>query len=186
MKATLKYITIKTGTLKVNYVILHEGQFKTITEVFPNTVILRSFNKEGNDDCIVEGKEILNKVVKFLAVVNNTTYSIIHGNFQDIANYFNDNQELLQIFIDSKGSIEINGNVKHILTYPKLDDVVELTDIKLSELHGVHEDKLNRIGVIKEVNANKFNVDFRTFTQWLKRSQFNITTYNSKEVFELA
>lgn len=184
MKATLKYITIKTNGIKPGYVVLHDNKFKTVVEIIEDHAWLTAFDKD-TFNIEVPIKDIESKVVKFLAIVGNTTYSIIHGNFKDIANYFSANEELLQIFIDRKGSIEIDGRIKHILAYPVKDDVVELIDIKVSELHSVTEDKLDRIGVVKSIAGNRFEVDFRTFTQSLKRSQFKITTLNSKEVFEL-
>lgn len=184
MKATLKYITIKTNGIKPGYVVLHDNKFKTVNEVGTEMAIITRFNSSEISEDTVSIKSIESNVVKFLAIVDNTTYSIIHGNFKDIANYFTANEELLQVFIDRKGSIEINGKIKHILKYPVKGDVVELKDIKVAELHGL-EDKLDRIGVITKIENNKFEVDFRTFTQYLKRYQFKITTLNSKEVFEL-
>lgn len=184
MKATLKYVTINVYKVKPGYIVLCDNTLKIVKSAQDETAVLTNYDDDSIETEVLV-TDIRRKVVKFLAIVNNTTYSIIHGNFTDIIAYFNNNKDLLQTFIDRKGSIEINGVIKHILAYPVINDVVTLIDLKVASIHSLLENKLDRVGMIKSISGNKFEVDFRTCTLTLNRSQFKIATVNSKEVFTL-
>lgn len=183
MKATLKYLIIETKDIKPGYIVMHNNQFMTVRDIDDTHVALINLDETINSVATIT--DIQKYVVKFLAIISNVTYSIIHGNFKDIANYFVANPKLLEIFINHKGSIEIDGRLKHILIYPKVDNIVKLVDGKIFKKFNVSDDELDAVGVVKECNKNKFKVEFRTFTTDLKRAQFRITKHNSKEVFEL-
>lgn len=184
MNATLKYILIKTNSVKPNYIVLHDDMLKTVVKVDDVNATLITMN-DPTLEVEVPIKDIIKNVVKFLAIVNNTTISIIHGSFPVIMEYFKENEELFRIFIEKKGSIEVNGRIKHILAYPQVDNIVELIDMKVAESKNVIVDKVDRVGVITKVESNKSTIRFRTFTADLKRAQFNIVGNNSREVFEL-
>lgn len=127
-------------------------------------------------------------MVKFIAMMKDLqSYSIIHGDFRAIMDYFPD-KETYRRYLE-KGNISVVGRIKKIATYPKVDDIVEVVDMNTIRNNIIdHTDRANLVGKVVEVTKNRFTIVMASTTKVLnlKRATFNILSdTNSKEVFEL-
>ena len=81
MEFTLKLIPIET-IVKKNYYILIDNNLLKV-----ENIDYKEKNVTLSDNNIYPIKDIRNKVAKFIGEYDNQTYSIIHGNFDSIAEF---------------------------------------------------------------------------------------------------
>ena len=114
------------------------------------------------------------------------SFPVIHGDFATITSFF-DTKEKVKAFVEGR-EIKAEGTLLNILTYPKPNDVVELSSLKTAEKYKLLDNRIDRIGIIekKDKVPHKFIVNFSSKTISLKRTEFDILSgLNSKQVFKL-
>jgi hypothetical protein len=182
----INYILINVNIVKPGLVVLIDKAFGIIKEV----------NKESNKATVITIfdevreyfiEELQNCIVKFLAIMKDlNSFPIIHGDFIKIIYSF-DSPEKMVRYIDGVLEYTGEGTLDEILSYPKVDDVVELISLKKAEelkLIG----KENRIGVVTKIKENIFTVKLasKQNTINLKRAEFKVLSgIDSKRVFKL-
>jgi hypothetical protein len=187
MLASIKHILIEVNQLKIGYTVRIDGLFGTIVSINEKeNKIAVSFTDGSRYDSYTVS-DLKYAVVKFLAIMRDlNSFPVIHGDFPGIISFF-DTKEKVEAFVKGK-EITAEGILQNILTYPKPNDVVELSSLKTAERHGLLSSRNDRIGIIEKKDRvpNKFIVKFPSKSISLRRTEFDILSgINSKQVFKL-
>ena len=155
MEFTLKLIPIET-IVKKNYYILIDNNLLKV-----ENIDYKEKNVTLSDNNIYPIKDIRNKVAKFIGEYDNQTYSIIHGNFDSIADFLkskinNEDEETNKTYLDAllEGvTIKIQGAFETIYTKTVPNEAVEITNISIIDANSLYH-KDERIGVVTKFDKN--------------------------------
>lgn len=175
MEFTLKLIPIET-IVKKNYYILIDNNLLKV-----ENIDYKEKNVTLSDNNIYPIKDIRNKVAKFIGEYDNQTYSIIHGNFDSIADFLkskinNEDEETNKTYLDAllEGvTIKIQGAFETIYTKTVPNEAVEITNISIIDANSIYH-KDERIGVV-----TKFDKNTHKFT--IKLTKGNVITCNRED-----
>lgn len=179
MEFTLKLIPIET-IVKKNYYILIDNNLLKV-----ENVDYKEKNVTLSDNNVYPIKDIRSKVAKFLGEYDNQTYSIIHGNFDSIAEFLkskinNEEGETDKTYLDTllEGvTIKIQGAFETIYTKTTPNEAVEITNISIIDANSLYH-KDERIGVV-----TKFDKNTHKFT--VKLTKGNVITCNREDFIKI-
>lgn len=179
MEFSLKLIQIETK-LKNNYYVLVDNELSTILYInYEDDIVKLNNNK------VYTIEDLKDKVVKFIGVYNNQSYSITHGNFEAISNFLNsevsydnsipEDKRIYTSYLDGllkDCKITLSGTFETILTKTIENESVIIRNIDIIDKFKLY-DKQSRIGIVKSFNKKHiFEIECGNIIVNCKREDF--------------
>ena len=181
MKVAVRTIRIPVKVIKTGYVVCINNFIGEVILVTDTEVKVKYPDESEEMIPIDIAKE---SVAKFLAQTPDLrTYPIVHEDFYRLM-WFCNTREKCVSFLKNTSTAE--GSFKNIPCMPKNDDVIEVTNVAITDAYKMTT-KASRIGIINQsVSKYKYNVTFNAKVIQLSRNDFKIiSSDDSKQVFTL-